>query len=84
VYPSSTKDADVIGPEALSALCAAVGGFPVVAIGGIQARHIPAVIAAGAHGVALVSAIFAATDVRGATQQLRETVDAALTASRRC
>jgi thiamine-phosphate pyrophosphorylase len=50
---------------------------PVVAIGGITAANAARAIAAGADGVAVVSAICAASDPRAAAQALRAAVDAA-------
>lgn len=79
VYPTSTKDADVIGLDGLAHMCR-TSGVPVVAIGGIKAHHIPEVIAAGADGVALVSAMFDAPDVKAATSKLHDAVSAALAA----
>ena len=51
---------------------------PIIAIGGIDAVHIEPVMAAGAHGVAVLSAIVAANDPAAATRQCREALDAAL------
>ncbi len=50
---------------------------PVVAIGGIKAGNVARAIAAGADGVAVVSAVCAAADPRGAARKLRTAVDAA-------
>jgi thiamine-phosphate pyrophosphorylase len=52
----------------------------VVAIGGITLANATQAIAAGADGIAVVSAICAATDPRAAAQSLRAVVDAALKA----
>jgi thiamine-phosphate pyrophosphorylase len=49
--------------------------LPVVAIGGIDAPHAAQPIAASADGVAVASAILAATDVGRATRLLRDAVD---------
>lgn len=46
--------------------------LPLVAIGGIKREHIPAVIAAGADGIAVVSAIVAAPDIEVATRALAQ------------
>lgn len=51
--------------------------MPVVAIGGIDASNADTVIRAGAAGVAIISAIFAAPDIRRAAQAIRDAVDAA-------
>jgi thiamine-phosphate pyrophosphorylase len=51
--------------------------LPVVAIGGIQAGACTELIAAGAQGVAVVSAICGQPDVARATLTLRREIDAA-------
>jgi thiamine-phosphate pyrophosphorylase len=43
---------------------------PVVAIGGVTEARVSALLAAGAHGVAVVSAIAAAPDPADATRRL--------------
>ena len=79
VYPTATKpDAGpAVGLEHLAEIARAVH-IPVVGIGGITAANAAAVIEAGAVGVAVISAVVGAEDVRGAARQLREVVDAAL------
>nr|WP_196791809.1 thiamine phosphate synthase [Motilibacter deserti] len=52
--------------------------LPVVGIGGIDAARAGEVVAAGAAGVAVVSAVMAAADPRAAARAIRESVDAAL------
>jgi len=52
-------------------------GVPVIAIGGIDAGNAAAVIQAGAAGIAVISAVFAAGDVAAATRAMRRAVDAA-------
>ena len=52
-------------------------GKPLVAIGGITADNAPALIEAGADCVAVISALFAADDVRGAARRLSALFDAA-------
>ncbi len=54
--------------------------LPVGAIAGITADNAAEVIAAGADGVAVISAIFMADDPTTACRRLRDVVDAALTA----
>lgn len=51
-------------------------GRPAVAIGGIDAESVAAVVAAGAQGVAVISAIFAAPDPTQAARVLRAALDA--------
>jgi thiamine-phosphate pyrophosphorylase len=58
-----------------------VAPLPVLAIGGIDASNAADVIRAGAHGVAVRSAILTADDPEDAARQLRQAVDEALRAS---
>ncbi|MGF9567055.1 thiamine phosphate synthase [Neorhizobium sp. JUb45] len=53
-------------------------GLPVGAIAGIGLRQVPDVIAAGADGVAVISAIFRAPDIATACRDFRHAVDHAL------
>lgn len=50
--------------------------MPVIAIGGIDAANAGEVLKAGADGVAVISAVFGATDVERSTRRLRDVVDA--------
>ncbi|MBB2906802.1 thiamine phosphate synthase [Agrobacterium sp. CMT1] len=54
--------------------------MPVGAIAGIDLSRVPSVIAAGADGVAVISAIFRAADIAGATKEFRSAIDATLKA----
>lgn len=51
-------------------------GLPAVAIGGITIHHVPEVIAAGASGVAVISALFGASDPTQAARAIRSALDA--------
>lgn len=55
-----------------------IAGLPVIGIGGITAENAGAVIAAGAVGVAVMSAISRSPDPGAAAKALRAAVDAAL------
>ena len=78
VFGTPTKpDAADVGVDGLRAICAAVD-IPVVAIGGLTERTIPALAGTGADGAAVVSAIFAADDIEAQTRRLRATVREAL------
>ena len=55
-------------------------GFPACAIAGITLENAPATIAAGAAGVAVISALSLARNPAEATRELRAAVDAALAA----
>lgn len=73
VFSTSTKlDADDVSLETLRAICNAVS-IPVVAIGGIHAGNILDLKGTGVDGIAVVSAIFAAEDIRAATKKLLAT-----------
>jgi thiamine-phosphate diphosphorylase len=56
------------------------GNMPVGAIAGIDHTNAASVIAMGADGIAVISAIFAVDNVEGAAQRLRTTVDGTLAA----
>ena len=77
VFTTATKDSSTITFDTLKQICAAVD-IPVVAIGGITAENAQPCIQAGCHGVAVVSAIFAAEDAAAAAQQIRKAVDSVL------
>jgi len=64
VNPSFTKDVatNVIGLPGLVAVVAAAQGVPVIAIGGLTRADVPAVLAAGAYGVAVIGAVRDAAD----------------------
>jgi thiamine-phosphate pyrophosphorylase len=72
--PTKADAAPPIGLDGLAEICRRVS-IPVVAIGGITAENAGAVIAAGADGVAVVSAVVAAEDVEEAARRLREAVE---------
>jgi thiamine-phosphate pyrophosphorylase len=50
---------------------------PIIAIGGINAERVPHVMAAGASGIAVVSAILAADDPESAARALRDALNRA-------
>jgi thiamine-phosphate pyrophosphorylase len=59
IFATSTKENPdaIIGLEGLRKVRDAVGGFPLVAIGGIDADNIGSVFTAGANSAAIISAI---------------------------
>src|SRR5699024_1260438 len=70
VFGTSTKDdARALPHETLRAICGAVS-IPVVAIGGIGEENILQLKGTGIDGVAVVSALFAAEDVRAAAERM--------------
>lgn len=76
VFATATK-ADAAPPLGLAGLrrIRAAVALPLVGIGGISRDNAGAVIAAGADGVAVVSAVVAASCPRNAARELRELVD---------
>ena len=76
IYPSPSKlDAGAaIGVDGFAQLARRVT-CPAVAIGGLSAGTVPAVIAAGARGVAAIGAIFGAADPEAAARALRSAID---------
>ncbi len=73
---TSKRDAPgAIGLDRLARIAAAVG-VPVIGIGGITVDNAATVIQAGAAGVAVISAVVAAEDVRAATRAIRAAIDA--------
>ncbi|WP_298816755.1 thiamine phosphate synthase [Chloroflexus sp.] len=71
--PTKPDAAPPIGMEGLRLICQQVS-IPIVAIGSINATNAADAIAAGADGVAVVSAVVAADDVAVAARQLRAIV----------
>lgn len=70
MFPTTTKlDAEAVSFETLRAICEKTG-LPTVAIGGIGMHNIGKLKNTGISGVAVVSAIFAADDIRAAAAQL--------------
>ena len=84
VYATTSKDntAAPIGTQGLRAIAAAIrarkAGYPVCAIAGITAANAGEVIAAGADGVAVISALSLAAEPVAAARELRAAVDDAL------
>ncbi len=71
LFPTGTKayDQAALGPAGFAAIRRRLS-CPVVAIGGIDAHNAGQAVAAGADGIAVVSAICAASDPRAAAQAL--------------
>jgi thiamine-phosphate pyrophosphorylase len=70
-YATATKDGlpAPLGPAGVAAVAAAVP-VPVIAIAGVTVERVPALLAAGAYGVAVVGAVSRAADPAGATRRL--------------
>jgi thiamine-phosphate pyrophosphorylase len=84
VYATLSKQQDnpPIGPEGLARIAAVLRrrapNVPVVGIAGIDAGNAAAVVAAGADGVAVISALSLAPDPAAAARALRAVVDGML------
>ena len=71
IFPTSSKPGHAgDGLDHLRALAAALAPIPAYAIGGITAQNTAAAIAAGAHGVAVRSAILAAANPAAAARAI--------------
>lgn len=73
VFPTSSKDdaAPALGLNAFARMTASAAPLPVVAIGGITLENAPTIFAAGASGVAVVSALSLAADPTVAARAFR-------------
>lgn len=75
VFSSPTKtNAIRITKEQLKEITGSVS-IPAVAIGGITEENIDGIRGSGVSGVAVISAIFGASDIRKATERLKEKVE---------
>jgi len=66
--PSKLRYGDPIGVDMLRQVKSRVS-IPVLAIGGIKTNAVHEVVSAGADGVAVISGILAAEDIRGTTEE---------------
>ena len=75
IYGTASKaDAgDPVGPERIAEIRAAVR-LPIVAIGGITRAHIPETVAAGADGIAVITAVTRAKHMKAAARELAHDV----------
>ena len=70
VFPTGSKDDAVeVSRETLAAICRAVS-IPVIAIGGITRDNVAELKGSGSVGIAVISAIYAQEDIRGAAEEL--------------
>ncbi|MGI6053298.1 MAG: thiamine phosphate synthase [Clostridium sp.] len=69
-HTGAKADADAVSLETLKAICDAVS-IPVVAIGGIGKQNVLELAGSGICGIAVISAIFAAKDIREAASELK-------------
>ena len=71
VFPTGSKaDAKEVSFDTLKAICQAVS-IPVVAIGGISRDNVARLAGSGIRGVAVISAIYGAADIRSASRELK-------------
>ena len=71
VFPTGSKDdAADVSYETLKAICEAVS-IPIIAIGGINEGNVSKLAGSGIVGVAVISAIYAAKDIKKATEDLK-------------
>ena len=74
VFPSSTKENAIrITTETLKEICSSVE-IPAVAIGGITMENMSALAGGGMAGMALVSAVFASSDIEGETRRIKKKI----------
>ncbi len=71
MFPTTTKDRAVAGPELLRQAAAEIQ-LPLVAIGGITAANAAGLVAMGASCVAVSSAICCAADPQTAATEIRK------------
>ena len=74
VFATSSKENPdpVVGLEGVRRVREAVGGVPLVAVGGVTAERAPSVIAAGADSVAVIGALLDAADPAEITRRTRD------------
>lgn len=78
IFPTTSKPwaTDILGLDRFAALAATVS-LPVFALGGVQPANALDCLHAGAYGVAVVSAIMGAPDVREATRRYLDVIEGA-------
>lgn len=80
MFPTGSKDdADDVSYETLREICRAVS-IPVVAIGGISRDNVEKLAGSGICGVAVISAIYAAKDIKAAAKDLKAATEEMLRA----
>lgn len=77
MFPTATKDRPPSGTAYLRAFIEAFPALPHLAIGGITNENAPALVAAGARGIAVSSAVCGSDDPRRACESLLAAFDAA-------
>jgi len=76
VYPTGSKEdaGPATGIEAMKNLSRVIS-LPIIAIGGVNSENIPEIISAGAHGVAVISAVCCSEDPVAASRILKEALE---------
>lgn len=76
VFPTTSKDdaGPVSGIEILGKVVSMIR-VPIIAIGGVTVENVSEVLRAGAHGIAVISAVCCQENPEGATRALRESLD---------
>lgn len=76
VYPTSSKDdaGPVSGIDILKQVVEIIP-LPIIAIGGVGAENVPDVMRAGAHGIAVISAVCCQDDPEMATRSLYQALN---------
>jgi thiamine-phosphate pyrophosphorylase len=76
-FTTTTKDGlpEPLGLQGIEAVARSTP-LPVIAIGGVNSLRVPALLKAGAHGVAVVSAVSEAADPRAATTAILRAIQA--------
>jgi len=83
VYPTPTKEGRAAVGTALVSRVAGIVDRPLVAVGGIDHDNAAAVVEAGAHGIAVVRAVYDAVDPAEAARRLHELIVTRLEVARR-
>lgn len=77
IWPTTTHpERDAAGPGLLEA-CVREADAPALAIGGVTPERVAAAVAAGAHGVAVVSGVWSVGDAGGAVRGYLDALEAA-------
>ncbi len=75
IFPTATKsDAKILGLVGLKTIISTVK-IPVIAIGGLNHQNVVKVLKSGVDGIAAVSAIVGASDIRESASRMRTLID---------
>lgn len=75
IFPSASHPGGPVGGMERIGAVAGVTELPLMAIGGISPRGVRDVLAAGAHGVAVLEAVWSAADIGLAVEELLEVLE---------